>query len=70
MVRRFRLAPMSPAIAVLTAILMLLPVAFFVAAFTHHRLFVLPALFLLFIDVWIWLWFRPTIFVVSPTDIE
>ena len=70
MVMRFRLAPMSPSILVLTVLLLLLPVAFFVVAFTHHRLFVLPALFLLFVDAWIWLWFRPTAFVVGPTEVE
>jgi PH (Pleckstrin Homology) domain-containing protein len=70
MVTRFRLAPMSPVILVLTVFLWLLPVAFFVAAFTLHRLFVLAALFLLFMYVWIWLWFRPTAFVVSSTDVE
>jgi hypothetical protein len=61
---------MSPVIQILTLAFLLLPVAFFVAAFTHHRLFVLPALFLLVVDAWTWLWFRPTVFVVHPTDIE
>ena len=50
MVTRFRLAPMSPVILILTLFLLLLPILLFVAAFTYHRLFVLPALFLLFIS--------------------
>jgi hypothetical protein len=70
MVTSFRLAPMSPVILILTLVLLLLPIPFFVAAFTHHRLFVLPALVLLFIDAWTYLWFRPTVFIVGPTDIE
>jgi len=61
---------MSRVILVLTLVLLLLPVAFFVAALTYHRLFVLPALFLLFISAWVWLWFRPGVFVVGPTDLE
>ena len=70
MVTRFRLAPMSPVILILTLLLLLLPIPFFVAAFTYHRLFVLPALFLLFVSAWTWLWFRPTEFVVGPSGIE
>jgi hypothetical protein len=70
MVTSFRLAPMSPVILILTLVLLLLPIPFFVAAFTHHRLFVLPALVLLFIDARTYLWFRPTVFIVGPTDIE
>jgi hypothetical protein len=70
MVTRFRLAPMSPLILILTLLLLLLPIVVFVVAFTRHRLFALPALFLLFISAWTWLWFRPTAFVVNPTDIE
>ena len=70
MVTRYRLAPMSPPILILTLLLLLLPLAFFVAAYSRHRLFALPALFLVFIDAWIWLWFRPTEFLVSPTDLE
>jgi hypothetical protein len=70
MVTSFRLAPMSPVILILTLVLLLPPIPFFVAAFTHHRLFVLPALVLLFIDAWTYLWFRPTVFIVGPTDIE
>ena len=67
---RFCLAPMSPVILILTLALLLLPVAFFVAAVTHHHLFALPALFFLLIDAWTFLWFRPTVFVVHPTDLE
>jgi len=69
-VTRYRLAPMSPAILILTLFLLLLPLAFFVAAYGRHRFFALPALFLVFIYAWIWLWFRPTEFLVGPTDLE
>jgi hypothetical protein len=70
MVTRFRLAPMCPVIMILTLVLLLLPVPFFIVAFTLHRLFVLPALSFLFISAWVWLWFRPTSFIVDPRDIE
>jgi hypothetical protein len=43
-----------------TLALLLLPVAFFIVAFTLNRLYALPALFLLLISAWVWLWFRPT----------
>ena len=70
MMTRFRLAPMSPVIMILTLVLLLLPVAFFAAALRWHRLFALPALFLLCISAWVWLWFRPTEFIVGPGGIE
>lgn len=68
--KAFRLAPMSPAIAALTAVLMFLPVAFIAAARLVFPALLLPGILLVAIYAWIWLWFRPTRFEVTPTALE
>ena len=66
----FRLAPMSPPILVLTAVLFALPVAFLVLAVLWTSLLLGPAAFILAIYAWIWLRYRPTEFVVHPRTLE
>ena len=66
----FRLAPMSPLILTLTLALLALPVVFFTLAACALRLLAGPATFLVLIYTWIWLWFRPTEFVVHPATLE
>ena len=66
----FRLAPMSPSILVLTAVLLALPLAFLGLAALLTPLLLGPAVFILAIYVWIWLRYRPTAFVVHPRALE
>jgi len=66
----FRLAPMSPAILVLTVVLLALPLAFLGLAPLWTPLLLGPAVFILTIYAWIWLRYRPTAFVVHPRALE
>jgi len=66
----YRLAPMSPEIAVLTVVLLPLPLVFLALAALWTPLLLAPALFILVIYAWIWLLSRPTAFVVQPRAIE
>jgi hypothetical protein len=54
----FRLAPMSPSILVLTAVLLALPLAFLGLAALLTPLLLGPAVFILAIYAWIWLRYR------------
>jgi hypothetical protein len=67
---RFRLAPMSPLILVLTLFLLALPAAFLALSTKRGSWLALPALLLLGIYAWVWLWFRPTFFEVHPGVLE
>jgi hypothetical protein len=69
-VRIFRLAPMSPVILVVTLLLLVLPVGFFVAAMAGARFHLIPCLLVTAVYVWIWLRFRPTHFVVREQAFE
>src|SRR6266436_8825467 len=66
----YRLAPMSPEIAVLTVVLLPLPLVFLALAALWTPLLLAPALFILVIYAWIWLLSRPTAFVVHPRTLE
>jgi hypothetical protein len=66
----FRLAPMSALILVLTLVLLALPAVFLAQSAVRGGWLTLPALFLLGIYAWVWLWFRPTLFVVHPSVLE
>jgi hypothetical protein len=67
----FRLAPMSPSIARMSAALYILPAAFLIAAVAgrDYRL-AIPGTVVTLIYAWIWLWFRPTRFELSPAGME
>ena len=69
-VKSFRLAPMSPLILLLTLGLLVLPLAFLASAVYGTALFVVPALFVVAIYAWVWLRFRPTLFVIHPGVLE
>jgi hypothetical protein len=69
-VKSFRLAPMSRLILVLTVGLLALPVVFLANAVFGKGLLVAPALILLGIYSWVWLRFRPSLFVVHPGALE
>lgn len=66
----FRLAPMSPAILLLTIGLLALPLAFFASAVFDERVFAAPALLIIAIYCWVRLRFRPTRFVVHSDVLE
>ncbi len=68
--KRYRLAPMSRGIRLLTAALLLLPAAMLVAVLAGVMASVGPLLLICVIYPWIWLRFRPTAFVITPTDLE
>jgi hypothetical protein len=68
--KNFRLAPMSRLIRILTLGLLALPLVFLVSAVSGRSLSVVPALFIVAIYAWVWLRFRPTLFVVRPDMLE
>ena len=65
----YRMAPMSAPILVLTLMLLALPLVFALLAMRGTSLLAIPALFLLVLYAWVWLWFRPTAFRVRPDAI-
>jgi len=69
-VRTFRLAPMSWGILILTLVLLALPVAFLGRAIIGDIRFSLPGVLLVALYVWVWLRFRPTLFIVHPEALE
>lgn len=66
----FRLAPMSPMIRGLTLILLAIPLAFCAAALVSTSRLVGPAVLVVTIYSWVWLRFRPTMFVVRQDVLE
>src|SRR3989442_10175489 len=66
----FRLAPMDFLMRLLTLALLALPPLFLAIALLGNRWLLGPAVFLVALYVWIWLWFRPTRFVVQPRVLE
>jgi len=66
----FRLAPMSTPILVLTVLLLALPAIFLARSAVAGGWLTLPALLLVGIYAWVWLWFRPSVFVVHPGVVE
>lgn len=68
--KTFRLAPMSPAILVVTLMLLALPVGFFIAAMAGARFHLAPCFVVTAIYVWIWLRFRPTCFVLHERTLD
>lgn len=66
----FRLAPMSPVIRAVTLVLLALPVVFFASAVIGYTWFVIPGLLLVATYSWVWLRFRPTLFVIGPSTVE
>jgi hypothetical protein len=66
----FRLAPMDFLMRLLTLALLALPPLFLVIALLGNRWLLIPAAFLVTLYVWVWLWFRPTRFVVHPRMLE
>lgn len=66
----FRFAPMSPMIRVLTLILLAIPLVFFVVALIGTSILVGPAVLVATMYSWIWLRFRPTMFVVRHDVLE
>jgi hypothetical protein len=61
---------MSALILVLTLFLLALPVVFLALSATRGSWLALPALLLLGIYAWVWLWFRPARFEVHPGVLE
>jgi hypothetical protein len=61
---------MSPMILVVTLVLLLLPISFFIAAMAGARFHVLPPFIVTAVYVWIWMRFRPTHFVVRERTFE
>jgi hypothetical protein len=66
----FRLARMSPLILILTLILLAIPVVLLASVAIGKSLLAGPALLVMAIYCWIWLRFRPSVFVVRPDVIE
>ena len=68
--QRYRLAPMSTGIRVLTAVLLLLPAAFLAAVLAGRGVLAVPFVFILAIYAWVWLGFRPNAFIIHPDVLE
>ena len=68
--KSYRLAPMSPLIAALTGVLLLLPVVFILSARFTRPVLLVPGLLLVAMYLWVWLWFRPTRFEVHADRLE
>jgi len=66
---RFDLAPMSPLLVGSTILLLLLPVAFALAALRWASPLAVPAAILVVLYAWVWLRFRPSRFVVGSDDL-
>jgi hypothetical protein len=60
----FRLADMSMSILIPTALLLALPIAFFLSALLGAELLAFPAALMVLLFCWVWLRFRPTRFIV------
>jgi len=69
-VKNFQVARMSPLILGLTVLVLALPPALVVGALLGRRMLALPAAFLVVLYIWVWLWFRPTRFVVHGGGIR
>jgi hypothetical protein len=68
--RIFRLARMSPQILGLTCIVLALPLVFLVLAAFGTRALAGPALLLMALYLWVWLRFRPMLFVVDEAAVD
>lgn len=66
----YRMAPMSAPILVLTLGLLALPAVFALLAMRGTSLLAVPAMLMVVLYAWVWLWFRPTEFRVRPDAIE
>ncbi len=66
----FRLAPMSTIIRGLTGVLLGIPLAFFAITLVGTSRLVGPAVLVVTIYSWVWLRFRPTMFVVRQDVLE
>ena len=69
-VKDFRLAPMSRLILTFTLGLWIVPVVFVATAAFGKSPLVVPGLLIVLLYSWVWLRFRPSRFVVQPSDIE
>src|SRR5215475_11861639 len=61
---------MSRDLLIVTLVLLALPVVFIGIAVTGRSILVGPGLLLVIIYAWVWLRFRPTLFVVHPRELE
>ena len=61
---------MSRDLLIVTLVLLALPVVFIGIAVTGRSILVGPGLLLIIIYAWVWLRFRPTLFVVHPRELE
>ncbi len=69
-IRSFRLAPMCNVIKILTLVLLALPLIFVAGSLFGNRLLWGPAFLVIAIYSWVWLRFRPKLFVVRPGMLE
>jgi Bacterial PH domain len=66
----FRLAPMSRVILLLTLALLVLPLSFAVTSLVTNRWFAVPTGLVAAIYLWVWVRFRPTMFVVDSGGVD
>ena len=66
----FPLAPMSRDIRILTMICLAIPAGMTIGAVLGTRALIIPAILCVLIYGWVWLLFRPTMFVLHPDFIE
>lgn len=68
--KTFRLAPMSPVILSVTLVLLILPLAFLLAAMVEAQIYLMPGLVVIALYAWIWLRFRPNHFILSSRSLK
>ena len=68
--RTFPIAPMSTGIRVLSALLLVIPVAMAIGAAAGTHALLIPFALLATIYSWVWLRFRPRAFVIHPDHLE
>ena len=67
---RYRIAPMSTDLRVVSAFLLAIPVAMAVALVAGYHDLLIPLLLVMAIYAWVWLRFRPSEFVIHPDCVE
>lgn len=67
---RYRIAPMTTDLRVVSAFLLAIPVAMAVAVAAGYQMLLLPLALIVAIYAWVWLRFRPSAFIIHPDCVE
>jgi hypothetical protein len=67
---RYRIAPMTTDLRVVSAFLLVIPVAMAIAVIMGYQVLLVPLALMAAIYAWVWLRFRPSAFVIRPDCVE